>query len=198
MDSVIKNNKMRNEAIIKSIKILLEAFIANKAEDNEVDNGSLSYLLGQLIRQYDIPKEHRHISKNAQARWDSLNVTKGNIEDYHYRNKVTCNPSKPLCVKLYTGAKKEGNEVEITKERSFFFREMFHEDHVIPVSLIKEKLVELNPNNEKEIKELLEKMHICVILKDEDRKLSRTKGRSLDFEKTINDIYSDAGIYLKE
>lgn len=78
------------------------------------------------------------------------------------------------------------------------FREMFHEDHVIPVSLIKEKLVDLNPMNEKEIKELLEKMHICVILKDEDRKISRTKDRPFDFEETINDIYSDAGIYLKE
>ena len=198
MDSVIKNNKMKNEAIIKSIKILLEAFIANKAEDNEVDNGSLSYLLGQLIRQYDIPKEHRHISKNAQARWDLLNVTKGNIEDYHYRNKVTCYPSKPMCFEFYNGAKKKGESRTITKGSHFLFREMFHEDHVIPVSLIKEKLVDLNPINEKEIKEWLEKMHICVILKEEDRKISRTKVRSFDFEETIINVYNKAGIFLDE
>lgn len=189
---------MKNEAIIKSIKILLEAFIANKAEDNEVDNGSLSYLLGQLIRQYDIPKEHCHISNNAQALWDSLNVTIGNIEDYHYKMKVTCNPSKPMRVKFYKGAEKEGKLRTITKGSHFEFRKVFHEDHVIPVSLIMKELVELNPINEKKIKELLEKMHICVILKDEDRNLRRTKGRSLDFGKTIETVYKEAGISLKE
>lgn len=188
---------MRNEAIIKSIKILLEAFIANKAEDNEVDNGSLSYLLGQLIRQYDIPKEHRHISKNAQARWDLLNVTKGNIEDYHYKKKVTCNPSKPMCFEFYKGAENKGESRTITKGSHFEFREMFHEEHVIPVSLIKKKLVDLNPINEKEIKELLEKMHICVILKDENRIINTMKGRTLDFEETIENVYKKAGISLK-
>lgn len=189
---------MKNEAIIKSIKILLEAFIVNKAEDNEVDNGSLSYLIGQLIRQYDIPKEHCHISNNAQALWDSLNVTIGNIEDYHYKMKVTCNPSKPMRVKFYKGAEKEGKLRKIIKGSHFEFRKVFHEDHVIPVSLIMKKLVKLNPNNEKEIKELLEKMHICVILKEEDRIIRTTKGRSLDFEETIKNVYNIAGTFLKE
>lgn len=188
---------MKNEAIIKSIQILLEAFIANKAEGNKVDNGSINYLLGQSIRQYDIPKEKRHISKDAQARWDSLNVTIGNIQDYHYKKKVTCYPSKPMCVNLYTGAKKEGKPRTITKGSHFEFREMFHEEHVIPVSLIKKKLVDLNPINEKEIKELLEKMHICVILKDENRIINTMKGRTLDFEETIENVYKKAGISLK-
>lgn len=189
---------MKNEAIIKSIQILLEAFNANKAEGNKVDNGSINYLLGQSIRQYDIPKENCHISENAQARWDLLNVTKGNIEDYHYKKKVTCNLSKPMCFEFYKGAEKKGESRTITKGSHFEFREMFHEEHVIPVSLIKKKLVDLNPINEKEIKELLEKMHICVILKDENRIINTMKGRTLDFEETIKNVYNEAGTFLKE
>ena len=103
-----------------------------------------------------------------------------------------------MCFEFYNGAKKEGKPRTITKGNHFEFREMFHEEHVIPVSLIKKKLVDLNPMNEKEIKELLEKMHICVILKDENRIISTTKGRSLDFEETIENVYSKAGISLKE
>ena len=101
-------------------------------------------------------------------------------------------------VKFYKGAEKEGKLRKIIKGSHFEFRKVFHEDHVIPVSLIMKKLVELNPNNEKEIKELLEKMHICVILKDEDRIISTTKGRTLDFEETIKNVYNIAGIFLKE
>ena len=41
-----------------------------------------------------------------------------------------------------------------------------------------------------------QKMHIYYLLKEEDRRIPTTKGRSLDFEKIIDTIYKPAGISL--
>ncbi|MBR5655766.1 MAG: hypothetical protein IKW98_03650 [Prevotella sp.] len=182
---------MKNEAIIKSIQCLLDEYKTEKAKPslNKADLGSLRYLLLQSIRQYDIPAVNHHLSQAAHSRWTEL--TTANIMNYHYRDIVVCdNLSKPVQHALFNGSKKRGTLTTLTKGSKFHFREMFHEDHVIPVSMILDEMIEMQTINYASVEELLNKMHICVILKKEDRKIGRTKGRSLSFQETIKEVYT--------
>ena len=55
---------MKNEAIIDSILCLLSEYqneIVN-SKANKSDTDGLRYLIGQIIRQYDIPKKNYHLS----------------------------------------------------------------------------------------------------------------------------------------
>lgn len=189
---------MKNEAIIKSIITLLDAYnktLSDKSNQGKRNSNSLKYLINQSIREYEIPSDNWHVSKAALALWKDL--TKEDIKNYHYRDVVKCdNLKQPWNTDLFQGANKEGDEREIFPNDSFLFNELFHEDHVIPVSLILEEIVKLKKINYKSIKEVLDKMHICVILKEEDRKLGRTKGRNIDFNKTIVDVYNKNGVEL--
>lgn len=188
---------MKNDAIIKSILCLLDEYKTEyaKPSHNKVVLGSLRYLLNQSIRQYDIPAENHHLSQAAHERWTGL--TTADIRKYHYRDIVVCDKlSSPVQHALFNGPKKKGLPTTLTKGSKFHFREMFHEDHVIPVSMILDEIIKMNPVNYASVDNILNKMHICVILKKEDRKIGRTVGRTLDFEETINNVYEANGIYL--
>ncbi len=188
---------MKNDAIIKSIQILLNEYknLSSQGNQNSKDLKSIRYLLNQSIREYEIPSSNWHISVAARDLWDSL--TTDSIWNYHYRDVVGCNNlQQPMSVELFRGASKEGGEKELFPNDSFLFNELFHEDHVIPVSMILDELINKNASNEADIKTILDNMHICVILKEEDRKIGRTTGRTLDFNQTIQNVYNANGIYL--
>lgn len=187
---------MKNDAILDSILSLLQAYrnliISNQ---NKKDLEGLRYLLGQIIRQYDIPKDNCHISKAAYARWTELSVDK--IENFHYRDVVICNNLKVAKeYLLFKGANSKGDVTEIKPNSTFVFRQMFHEDHVIPVSLIIKEMANLAVVDKTSIRMILEGMHICILLKEEDRNISRTRNRSLNFEENLNNVYSPSGIEL--
>lgn len=187
----------KNEAIINSIIVLIKEYktLLSSSTSNIRDIRSLRYLLNQSIREYDIPSDNRHVSKAALILWKDL--TKEDIKNYHYRDVVKCdNLKQPWNTDLFQGANKEGNEREIFPYDSFLFNELFHEDHVIPVSLILKEIVKLEIINYNSIKDILDMMHICVILKEEDRKLGRTKERYIDYNKTIEDVYNKNGVEL--
>lgn len=159
------------------------------------DLKSLRYLLNQSIREYDIPVENYHVSTAALELWKK--ITKKDIRGFHYRDVVVCDALEtPISVDLYNGASKEGEEKELIPNDSFLFNEIFHEDHIIPVSLILNEIVKMDTFDENSIKAKLDKMHLCVILKEEDRKLGRTKERSLNFEENKKDVYEAKGIKI--
>lgn len=187
---------MKNKAIIKALKALLPTYQKpSPTPACKEDAKALRYLMGQIIRQYDIPKTHWHISEGAKLRWTMLNG--GNIKDYHYQDTVTCEKlHTPITYELFIGAQKTGTQTTLSNGSAFPFRQMFHEDHVIPVSLILDELAKLNYINETTIQGILNQMHLCVILKEEDRKIGRTKGRSLCFASTIQNTYTPAGVIL--
>lgn len=188
---------MKNDAIINSIIVLINEYktLLSSSTSNIKDIRSLRYLLNQSIREYEIPSDNWHVSKAALALWEDL--TKEDIKNYHYRDVVKCdNLKQPWNTDLFQGANKEGDEREIFPNDSFLFNELFHEDHVIPVSLILEEIIKSPIIDYNSIKTILDKMHICVILKEEDRKLGRTKGRNIDFNKTIVDVYNKNGVEL--
>ncbi len=191
---------MKNNIIISTIKCILSGYKKLKEEASKKEIDSLRYLLGQAIRQYDVPKENYHISQAAKERWDEL--SNDYILNYWYHKQVKCDKlTASKRYKLYKGSEKEGKEVLLHIGDSFVFREMFHEEHTIPVSLIMRELTD-DPNisTKKDIKELLNRMHICIILKEEDRDinhyLGRTARRTLDFASNVKNIYDKRGIKL--
>ena len=193
-----RNRKnMKNEAIIDSIMCLLSAYKKEMAapNPNKADLKSLKYLINQTIREYKVPRGNHHLSRRAFDRWENLSTE--DIMIKHYKDKVVCNKLKgSVKYKLYDGASKTGTLTELTKDRGFEFRKMFHEDHVIPVSMIFDEMIKMSVVDKQSIENLLNGMHVCVILKEEDREIGRTKGRSLDFDTTIESVYNHAGIFL--
>ena len=189
---------MKNDAIINSIITLLEAYnkaLSDKSNQGKRNSNSLKYLINQGIREYDTPPNNLHVSEKAIEQWKELTTSK--IEDYHYNDKVICDKQiKTKSIKLYKGANGKGNYKKLSLGDSFKFNAIFHEDHVIPVSLILEEIIKSPIIDYNSIKTILDKMHICVILKEEDRKLGRTKGRNIDFNKTIEDVYNKNGVEL--
>ena len=73
---------------------------------------------------------------------------------------------------------------------------MFHEDHIIPVSLILKELTGMQNPQAESVEQCLNSMHICVLLKEEDRELSRTKNRTLSFEENVEKVYGASEITL--
>lgn len=187
---------MKNDALIDAILCFLKEYKneAAKSKPNKEDLEELHYLIGQTIRQYDIPVKNFHLSQGAQDLWNKLSTK--NILDYHYKEIVVCDKlSKTITCKSYKGASKTGESLSLSKNSKFIFRQIFHEDHIVPVSLIWEAMRD-NPMDKQSLKKLLDKMHICYLLKEEDRRIPTTKGRSLDFLETIDNIYTPAGIRL--
>lgn len=188
---------MKNKTIIESIQCLLLGYqnISSSPNPNKKDLNSLRYLIGQSIREYDIPNVNRHVSQAAQKRWDGLSTN--NIFNYHYKDIVVCDRlSRSIKYELFEGANKKGKLTRLSKNSRFEFRKMFHEDHVIPVSLILDELLKLTKVNYSSIEKLLNDIHICVLLKEEDRKISRTKGRELCHLYNIKEIYNKNGIFV--
>lgn len=187
----------KNQAIINSILCLLEAHraISSNPNHNESDVKSLRYLIAQSIRQYDIPVQNRHISVEAKKSWEEL--TSKNIEDFHYRDLVVCDKlSKTFSYRAYVGASKEGKERTLRKGETFHFRDMFHEEHTIPVSLILKELTGIENPQAASVEQCLNGMHICVLLKKEDRRIPRTQSRTLSFEDNVEKVYGKAEITL--
>ena len=188
---------MKNEAILKSIICLITEYKAEMVKQNPDQSvmGSMRYLLGQSVRQYDIPKQNHHLSQAAHNRWTTL--SSDDIKKYHYQDRVICDKlSGPVKFNSYNGSHGKGTPKTLTKDSTFVFRELFHEDHVIPVSMILDEMIRMQTVDNLSIESLLNKMHICVLLKEEDRKIGRTRNRSLDFQETIKNAYNSANIYL--
>lgn len=181
-----------NNTIIDSIFCLLNGY---KKANTKDEKSSLRYLLNQSIHQYSISSTKIHISVEAKKRWESL--TSGTITNYHYRDKVVCDKLvTPIDCPLYNGASAQGIPTTLTKDSTFLFRQMFHEDHIVPASLILKELIEFSVVNKQDIEDTLNKMHICIILKEEDRRIGRTKGRTTDWQYNIKNIYNKERIYI--
>lgn len=190
---------MKNDAIIKSILCLLKGYKDEKeVEPKQQKNlNSIRYLLNQSIREYDIPDMHRHVSEKATELWSKIMPKTEDIKNYHYKQMVDCKnlSTNEVNLDLYKGASQEPYNTQTLqpgKEFKFEFRKVFHEEHVIPVKAIVDKLIEQKNNiwNEQSIKELLDKkLHICIILKEENARLPKTKRKSFDYQEIIDKIY---------
>lgn len=95
---------------------------------------------------------------------------------------------------MYKGSQKNGQNVQIHPNDKVCFNDMFHVDHIVPVKLIMDELLKLTQINSQNVSNILQKMYLCRMLKEEDRLLGRTAGRTLCYNNNINNIYKKRGI----
>ena len=158
----------------------------------------VDYLLGQILRQIDVPDERKHLSVGAIEKWKELGFDEKDIWKYNYQAWVSCNTS--VTVIEYKGASKNGVEVSVAKNGGFTFREVFHDEHIVPINDILEELFKIPKEQLSHdiISEYLDKIHICRMLKSEDRNIhpKYNRGCDLDFKRVYDEIYKKCGVTI--
>ena len=185
--------EMKNLQVLDIIIALVEAVKATKEPDEKkcqyyLDDGKnrlwgAKYLLGQVLRQYDIKENHYFLSKGAKKCWDEIAV--GEIQNYHYTMKVTT--KKDCRLELYTGASKQAKAKDLKSGSTFQYRQVFHDEHVIPIADIIDKLINLDNLNHGNVQEILNNIYICRMLKKENAGL--THKRPFSVVETIEKVY---------
>ena len=197
---------MGNKNIV--LDIIIEFVKGLKSKDGAIEtnvNGkgyyihSCKYLLNQILRQWHTPKERYYVSKRAMELWKKL--SNDDIGNYYYNNKVTCEFDEPVEVCIYKGSSNNFVKHVLKKGDKFQFNSVFHEEHIVPISVIMEQLCNLQELNYKNVEEILNKISICRILKEEDKVLNANhskKNRPCDPVKVLNEIYQQARIDIFE
>ena len=153
------------------------------------------YLLGQILRQYRIKDDHIFISVAADKLWREITNGQEKIENYHYTMNVPV--YKECRLDLYKGASKQPFKREelIPVNGKFEYRQVFHDEHVIPIADIIESLIALDVVNYENVQDKLNNIYMCRMLKSENVGLSH-KGRSWSVVDTIETIYRKKNIEI--
>lgn len=195
---------MENEMKVLDVIIALaKAVKATKEPDEKncqyyFDDGKnrlwgTNYLLGQILRQYRINDDHIFISVAADKLWKEITDEKEKIENYHYTMQV------PVCCEctldLYKGAaKKPFEKINLKPNGKFQYRQVFHDEHVIPIADIIEHLVSLTDFSYENVQKVLDNIYMCRMLKKENVDL--THKRPFSVVKTIEEVYNPKGIEI--
>ena len=151
------------------------------------------YLLGQVLRQYRINDDHIFISVAADKLWKEITDEKEKIEDYNYTMQVLVH--KECTLDLYKGASKTPFYRGVfQKDSTFQYRQVFHDEHVIPIADIIERLIELDDLNYDSVQKILNNIYMCRILKKENAGL--THKRPFSVVKAIEEVYNSKGIEI--
>ena len=151
-----------------------------------------NYLLGQIIRQYCISEDKYYISQKAKALWEQ--ITKQNIWDYSYRDRIICENDAEISAKSYKGASSKYSTTTLRSGVEFIFNDIFHDEHIIPINVIIKELKSLPECTYKTIEDTLDKIRVCRMLKEEDREIKEKSRRPSDFNYVIENIYKKHGI----
>ena len=158
---------------------------------------SYTDILNKTIRHYIIPSKHWCISEKADKLWKS--ITNENIEQYGYQQVIPCNKADgSQSAVFYKGNSGEGTRKSIPNERPIRYNEIFIIEHVIPVAEIIKQLKKMPHWTRSNVREILDSMYICRMLKEEDRKITRKSKRGSCFDYILTNIYEPAGIIIKK
>lgn len=162
--------------------------------DDDYKLGACTYLLGQVLRQYSRNGGRIYVSKNADEKWHSL--TKDSMMECWYTNSVNCSGpafangvKQTLC--LYKGNSNTPESIELKQGDKFAYRQVFHDEHIIPIASIIEDLKNLDDLSYENVKKVLDNICICRILKSEDRSIKNKNARYKCLIKTYNASYRD-------
>ncbi|MBO5817928.1 MAG: hypothetical protein J6R26_08400 [Paludibacteraceae bacterium] len=175
------DRKEANKPLVELIIILLNVTI-NK--NNFVQKKiNYNYLLNQTIRQYRIPKENWHITKEANALWQKITVAC--IDGYEYAE--TFEIKEDFSSISYNGTnKKQQSNKSYKKGDKIKFNTIFIAEHTVTVSDVVCALKNLNEKTEENVIKILDKMHITKMLKIEDRSIKRTSNRIKQYNRIKN------------
>ena len=200
--------------VLDIIISLLEGFKEEKEykqhQLTSISNGrkyciyNADYLLNQILRNLYLPDDHYLLSKGAKELWDKLSPTGengGDIQKYWYREKLVVKCKTPVKVNEFKGASNKGIERTLEYGNSFIFRDIFHLEHMIPIEVIikqLERLVDENNLTYDSVSEVLDKIYICRITKEEDRNIDPKykSDRSFDLQEVKQLVYSEAKIEI--
>jgi len=192
-------NDIYNKEDIQIVMNLLHINKAKRDNDNYyyIHINYIKYLLGQTIRCITIPEEKFYLSYEAKKLWDKIRInTNDNIFKYYYNNTVKYNNEIPIEVKTYKGASSKPIERILKKGDCFHFREVFHDDHIIPMKLIVKRLFDLEKPDYDKVMSILKNISICRMLKIEDRRIKERSKRPFNESEIVEKLYSRYGIYL--
>lgn len=170
------------------IEIIINALKGEKLHINNLI--AYNYLLNQAIREYIILDDNWHLSHKAAKLWKDI-APERPITEYDYRQIIICNPNKKVKARVYSGGSNKGTEIIISKGMKLPYNDLFTTEHMTPVADIKEELKTIaNPSYEV-VREILDKIHICRITKEEDRNLPKKYKRGINYDKIRKKIYKN-------
>ena len=96
----------------------------------------------------------------------------------------------------YRGNENKPTEKTVEKDGKIKYNNVFHNEHVIPIKVIIQKLQVCDLDDREAVKEILDKIHISRITKEEDKKLKPKSNRPCDYDTVVKDIYKPNGITI--
>lgn len=192
----MKNSK---ELTIQLIKSLLDCYHqSNSKQDYAIDKKNIKYILNQTLRQMWIPADKMYVSVKADELWTK--ITTGEHFIHFYKDAVVIKNVDTIDLDMYKGnAKLPYTRKVFYKNEKFSFREVFHDDHIIPLKHIVKKLLVLEDVTNDNISNIISDISICRMLKSEDRAIHNKSARSLDERKVITELYKEkVGIVIKD
>ncbi len=194
--------------VIEVIKLVLEGYKNSDDKSKHFLHQNISgkdyylwdcdYLLGQILRHYDVPWNHYYYSKGFIDLWIKLGMNEDDRRKYHYHEKIICQNDGVKCF-LYTGASKTPNNVDdpiLKKGDCFPYRDAFHLEHIVPISHIVDMLVKLENPTDEQIENVLDQIHVARITKEEDRRMHNRNKRDSTFEEVYRSLYLKNEIVL--
>jgi hypothetical protein len=151
-------------------------------------------LLDQALRLYQIPDDHYLISEKAKDLWTE--ITTKPIKDFNYQRPVTYEFKEPLEAKCFTGNGNGFSTRTLKQNDSFPYRDVFHDDHVVPLKIIIQELVNLDEISYETVLPILNKIYICRMLKEEDRMLKNKTARANNYLDVIHHLYQEKGMVI--
>lgn len=150
------------------------------------------YLLNQTLRELDFGEDHYIISKKAQETWSK--ITDQPIQNYHYETRVLFEKDAPLDVLVYKGNANEGTPRTLHKGDKFTYRSVFHDEHIVSIEVIIDHLLALPELTPDSVFTVINQIHLCRLLKGEDRLIGKKYDRDYDYRKVLSGLYREAGI----
>ena len=183
-------------ALVKAIKETKEPDEKNcryYLEDGKNRLWGAKYLLNQVLRQYRINDDHIFISIAADKLWKEITDGKVEIKNYNYTMQIPVH--KECTLDLYKGAANIPFEKAKTLKPSdtFQYRQVFHDEHVIPIEMIIKKLEGEKNLTYENVQKILDNIYMCRMLKSENIELNKgnRNTREWDVKKTIEEIYNE-------
>lgn len=187
------NREERSQGMLLDvILVALRGYVEHNVNENNNDEEAryeekinFSYLLGQAIRQWQIPECNWHKSENALALWKEIS-NQELTSHFQYKEIFEC--VKSITIPRFKGATRDFDKIgnlSIKRGDNIAFNEIFIAEHTIPVSDIRDALVVCYKRNQgwrkiklkRELTTILNKMHITQMLKIEDRRIKTCTAR---------------------
>jgi hypothetical protein len=193
-----KNRKNMDNRLV--VEIILHLISIQKELESKnpyhIDHKCAKYLLNQTLRQLYLPQDRYYVSLKAFEKWKS--ITNESMLNHYYKSRITLEFEEQTLPFFVGNESKSRDPRQKKKGEHFLFREVFHDDHIIPVSVIANKLMELDNPNYDNVMSIISKMSICRMLKEEDRLVKIRSSRPFDENEIIQIIYKKKGIEIQK